>query len=194
MRMTFRRDARNNLSAQTHRAEARRVCVWNETEGDDDKKNLTLVALVGPLALASLAYGATDPDAGFRKKAAEGGIFEVDTGSEAQKTDNDQQVKDLGSMLVTDHTAANDKLKALAASKDISLPTTSSLGAPGGRRLRGLSTRARGAETAPCSGFPRRFWISRSCPLPRPRSRVRAAVRSASGWIWARSPGRGPGT
>jgi putative membrane protein len=92
------------------------------------KKILALVALAGPLAFAPLAFAADDPDATFYKKAAEGGIFEVDTGNQAAKSSNNQQIKDFGSTLVTDHTAANDKLKALAASKNISLPTTSSMG------------------------------------------------------------------
>jgi putative membrane protein len=86
---------------------------------------------VSPLALAPLAFGADDPDATFYKKAAEGGIFEVDTGNQAAKSSNNQQVKDFGSMLVTDHTAANEKLKGIAASKNISLPTTSSVGQMG---------------------------------------------------------------
>jgi putative membrane protein len=95
------------------------------------RKILALVALVSPLALAPLAFGADDPDATFYKKAAEGGIFEVDTGNQAAKSSNNQQVKDFGSMLVTDHTAANEKLKGIAASKNISLPTTASVGQMG---------------------------------------------------------------
>ena len=95
------------------------------------KRILALVALTSPLAFAPLAFGADDPDATFYKKAAEGGIFEVDTGNQAAKTSNNQQIKDFGSMLVTDHTAAGEKLKALAASKNISLPTTASVGQMG---------------------------------------------------------------
>jgi putative membrane protein len=92
------------------------------------KKMLVLAALVGPLAFAPIAFGADDPDATFYKKAAEGGLFEIDTGNQAAKSSNNQQIKDFGSMLVTDHTVADDKLKTLAASKDISLPTTASVG------------------------------------------------------------------
>jgi putative membrane protein len=92
------------------------------------KKIWALAVLVSPLALAPLAFGADDPDAAFYKKATEGGIFEIDTGNQAAKASNSQQVKDFGSMLVTDHTAANDKLKGIAASKNISLPTTASVG------------------------------------------------------------------
>jgi putative membrane protein len=92
------------------------------------KRILALAALVGPLAFAPLAFGADDPDATFYKKAAEGGLFEVETGNQAVKSSNNQQVKDFGQMLVTDHTAANDKLKAVADSKNISLPTSASIG------------------------------------------------------------------
>ena len=92
------------------------------------KTILALAALVTPLAFAPLAFGADDPDATFYKKAAEGGLFEVDTGNQAEKSSNNQQVKDFGAMLVKDHTAANDKLKALAASKNISLPSSASVG------------------------------------------------------------------
>jgi putative membrane protein len=92
------------------------------------KKLWALVALVSPLALAPLAFGADDPDAAFYKKATEGGIFEIDTGNQAAKASNNQQIKDFGSMLAADHTAANDKLKAIAASKNISVPSTASVG------------------------------------------------------------------
>jgi putative membrane protein len=92
------------------------------------KKILALAALVSPLAFAPLAFAADDPDASFYKQAAEGGLFEVDTGNQAAKTSNNQQIKDFGTMLATDHSAANDKLQALAATKNISLPTSASVG------------------------------------------------------------------
>ena len=92
------------------------------------RRILALIALASPLAVAPLAFGADDPDATFYKKVAEGGIFEVDTGNQAEKTSNNQQIKDFGAMLVKDHTAANGQLKSLAASKNISLPTTASVG------------------------------------------------------------------
>ena len=91
------------------------------------RKFLALIALVLPLIAAPVAFAASDPDATFYKKAAEGGIFEVDAGNQAQQKSNNQQVKDFGAMLVSDHTKANDELKSLAASKDVSLPTTASV-------------------------------------------------------------------
>jgi putative membrane protein len=92
------------------------------------KKFWALILLASPLSVAPLAFGADDPDASFYKRAAEGGIFEVDAGNQAQQKSNDPKVKDFGAMLVKDHTAANEQLKSLAASKNISLPTSASVG------------------------------------------------------------------
>jgi putative membrane protein len=86
---------------------------------------LTLLVLMAPL----VAIGAdSNPDATFYKKAAEGGIAEVAAGNLAQQKGNSQAVKDFGAMMVKDHSAANDKLQALAASKAIDLPTSASIG------------------------------------------------------------------
>jgi putative membrane protein len=92
------------------------------------KHLVALLALTGPLAMAHVALAADDPDATFFKKAAEAGIAEVSAGEQAvQKADN-QKVKDFGQMMVTDHTKANDELKSLAATKNVTLPTTPSVG------------------------------------------------------------------
>jgi putative membrane protein len=86
-----------------------------------------ILSLVLAAPLAAVAADST-PDASFYKNAAEGGISEVDAGTLAQDKGKDQKVKDFGAMMVKDHSAANDKLKALAASKSITLPTTASMG------------------------------------------------------------------
>lgn len=87
------------------------------------KSLLAMLILAAPLA----AVADSDPDASFFKNAAEGGIFEVEAGNLAQQKGASTAVKDFGAMMVKDHTAANDKLKALAASKNISLPTSASI-------------------------------------------------------------------
>jgi putative membrane protein len=92
------------------------------------RKTLALLVLASPLAIAPLAFGADDPDAAFYKKAAEGGIFEVETGNQAEQKSSNQSIKDFASMLVKDHTAAGDELKTLAQSKSVSLPTSASVG------------------------------------------------------------------
>ena len=86
----------------------------------------TFFALMLTLPFAALA--ASNPDASFYKNAAEGGIAEVDAGHLAQDKGNSQKVKDFGAMMVKDHSAANDKLKALASSKNVTLPSSASVG------------------------------------------------------------------
>jgi putative membrane protein len=80
------------------------------------------------LSLPLAAFAASSPDASFYKHAAEGGISEVDAGRVAQDKASSQQVKDFGAMMVKDHSAANEKLQALASSKSVTLPTTASVG------------------------------------------------------------------
>jgi len=58
----------------------------------------------------------------FAKDAAEGGMAEVKMGQLAEKNAKDPEVKKFGQMMVTDHTKANDELKALAAKKNYQLP------------------------------------------------------------------------
>jgi putative membrane protein len=60
--------------------------------------------------------------ADFVKNAASGGMMEVQLGQLAQKNAKSQRVKNFGNMMVTDHSKANDELKSLASSKNISVP------------------------------------------------------------------------
>ena len=65
----------------------------------------------------------TDKDE-FPLKAASGGMLEVQLGQLAQKNGQSQRVKNFGAMMVKDHSKANTELKAIAETKNISLPTT----------------------------------------------------------------------
>lgn len=87
------------------------------------------VLLTVALALP-LAAGAADstPDSSFYKSAAEGGIAEVELGKLAQEKSTNPGVKEFGGMMVSDHTAANNKLKTIAVSKNVKLPTSPSIG------------------------------------------------------------------
>jgi putative membrane protein len=87
-------------------------------------KGALLVLMLIPVA----AFAASNPDASFYKNAAEGGIAEVAAGHLAQDKGNSQPIKDFGAMMVKDHSAANEKLQSLAASKSITLPSRSSVG------------------------------------------------------------------
>jgi putative membrane protein len=77
--------------------------------------------------LAASAAVADSPDSSFFKNAAEGGMSEVELGQLAQTKASNPAVKDFGAMMVKDHSAANVKLKALAASERVSLPDSPSM-------------------------------------------------------------------
>ena len=58
----------------------------------------------------------------FAKDAAEGGMAEVQMGKLAATNAKDPDVRAFGQMMVTDHSKANDELKALAQKKGYQLP------------------------------------------------------------------------
>lgn len=65
----------------------------------------------------------TTTDIKFAKKAAAGGMAEVEMGRLAQDKAESQDVKDFGKRMVDDHTQANDKLKNVASQENITLPS-----------------------------------------------------------------------
>jgi putative membrane protein len=74
------------------------------------------------------AAGAADiPDLSFYRTAAEGGLAEVEMGNMAQQQARSESVKEFGALMVKDHSAANEKLKAIAESKNITLPANTSV-------------------------------------------------------------------
>jgi putative membrane protein len=58
----------------------------------------------------------------FLVKAADGGMAEVDLSQLAQQKAKNARVKDFAAMMVHDHSAANDQVKALAAQRNVTLP------------------------------------------------------------------------
>jgi putative membrane protein len=62
----------------------------------------------------------------FAVEAASGGMFEVEAGKLAQQKASSSAVKDFANKMVEDHGKANEELKALAAKKNITLPTAMS--------------------------------------------------------------------
>ena len=67
-------------------------------------------------------YAADAATSDFFVKAADGGMAEVALSQAAENQASDKRVKSLANMLVQDHTAANDKLKQLAAERNVTLP------------------------------------------------------------------------
>lgn len=77
---------------------------------------LPLVAIAGDI-----------PDLAFFRNAAEGGLAEVEMGNMAQQQARNPSVRDFGALMVKDHSAVNEKLKAIAESKNITLPANASV-------------------------------------------------------------------
>jgi putative membrane protein len=83
---------------------------------------LTLVALglLVPSANAATAVSAADQE--FMQAAAQGGLTEVKLGELATQKGLRDDVKEFGQMMVKDHSAINDDLKALAAKEGVTIP------------------------------------------------------------------------
>jgi putative membrane protein len=65
-----------------------------------------------------------EDDTDFAVKAADGGMLEVQLAELALTKASSPKVKEFAQTMITDHSKANDELKSLAQSKNISLPTS----------------------------------------------------------------------
>jgi putative membrane protein len=70
----------------------------------------------------SIPASVSKDDATFVVNTANAGMTEIQAGQVAQQKGMSKDAKSYGAMMVKDHTAAADKLKAVAASKNITLP------------------------------------------------------------------------
>lgn len=88
---------------------------------------ILLATTIGTIAYA--ADEASNPgsfskkDYEFVKAAASGGMAEVQSGQLASTQGTDASVKQFGQQMVTDHSKANDELKALATQKGATVPS-----------------------------------------------------------------------
>jgi putative membrane protein len=62
-------------------------------------------------------------DKSFMKKAAQGGLAEVELGQLAQQNGSSSAVKEFGQKMVSDHTQANTELKSVAQQKGMTPPS-----------------------------------------------------------------------
>ncbi len=60
----------------------------------------------------------------FMKEVASGGMMEVQLGEMAAQKAVSQEVKEFGQRMVEDHSKANEELKQLASTQNVTLPTT----------------------------------------------------------------------
>ena len=80
---------------------------------------VAVVALLGAVPSLAAVSGA---DKTFATEAAHGGLAEVQLGQLALQKASSPKVKEFAQRMVTDHGKANDELKTLAQSKNITLP------------------------------------------------------------------------
>ena len=85
-------------------------------------KDTTQTSMSDSGKAATPAIKVDESDAKFAVEAANGGMAEVVLGKLASEKATNQKVKDFGTMMVTDHSKANDELKALAHKLNITLP------------------------------------------------------------------------
>lgn len=91
--------------------------------GDSMKNLLIAMAAVVPM----IAAAKDNPDEDFYKQVAQAGIAEVQAGTDAQSKATSPAVKEFAATMVKDHSAANAKLKKIAAGKGVELPDEASL-------------------------------------------------------------------
>ena len=72
----------------------------------------------------AMASTVSKSDQNFAVDAANAGMTEIKAGQMAEEKGMAKDVKEYGKMMVKDHTEAADKLKSIAASKNITLPST----------------------------------------------------------------------
>ena len=83
-----------------------------------------LLAIVGATIFAgATALAASKADEGFLKDAIQGNLAEVQMGELAQQKGQSDAVKSYGQMLVTDHSANNEKAKQLAGQVGVTPPS-----------------------------------------------------------------------
>lgn len=94
----------------------------NEGKDSVDKADSANAAKMDSGSTTSQTLQTDEASSSFLVKAADGGMTEVRLGELAQQKATDKKVKDYGTMLLHDHATANDKVKALAAQRNVTLP------------------------------------------------------------------------
>jgi putative membrane protein len=99
---------------------AMQACKNNSKAGSGDSTTTTTtdVTATDSTKIAKVDTG----DAAFAAKAATGGMTEIALSIVAAQQATSQKIKDFANMMVTDHSAAGDKLGAIAKAKGIALP------------------------------------------------------------------------
>jgi putative membrane protein len=91
-------------------------CSSNDTTSNNNGQN-------GTAAVQNNGSSLSVTDRQFMQAAANGGMCEVQAGQLAQQRATNDQLKQFGQQMVSDHTAVNNQLTQLAQQKGVALPT-----------------------------------------------------------------------
>ncbi|ADB31013.1 hypothetical protein Kfla_1919 [Kribbella flavida DSM 17836] len=83
-----------------------------------------LVVAGGTTTATATGTAVSDQDRAFLRGAHQSNLAEIATGKLAQAKGSSDRVKDLGALLVSDHTKLDAALRRVAAAANVSLPTT----------------------------------------------------------------------
>lgn len=123
--LAFGSGCNNNAGSDSATADSAQTSTSSTTEMTDTATNNTAgAAAAGAGTAASSADTSMAGDKAFITDAASGGLMEVELGKATAVNAASAKVKTYGKMMVTDHTKANTELKAVAASKNVTVPAT----------------------------------------------------------------------
>ena len=91
-------------------------CMANDTTSNNNGQN-------GTAAVQNSGSSLSAMDRQFMQTAAIGGMCEVQAGQLAQQRATNDQLRQFGQQMVSDHTAVNNQLNQLAQQKGVTLPT-----------------------------------------------------------------------
>src|SRR5882757_6187717 len=94
----------------------------NETKDSVEKADSANAARLDSPAITNQPIKADEESASFMVKAADAGMAEVQMGQMAQSKAVDAKVKNFASMMVRDHSGANEQVKMLATQRNVTLP------------------------------------------------------------------------
>jgi putative membrane protein len=86
------------------------------------KSLLATAAALALIAVPAFAQSASQQDKTFAGEAAQGGKAEIDLGRYMEEHGHNVKVREFGHRMVTDHTAADTKLRAAATQSTVQLP------------------------------------------------------------------------
>jgi len=86
------------------------------------KSLFATAAALALIAVPTFAQSASRKDKTFAAEAAQGGKMEIDLGRYMEEHGHNVKVREFGHRMVTDHTAADTKLRAAATRSTVQLP------------------------------------------------------------------------